>query len=623
MNGYFGEDMLVEAGLVALCVALAGLFSPVSSGFNLRLVRLGSKVTALLLLASFLALVAAHVQSDFAFQNVYQNSHTDKPLFYKIAGVWGNHEGSILLWTLIAALYGAALAFKAGKQNALLMLRALGVQALLVAGFCGYVFFVSNPFIHLVPAPTQGLGLNPLLQDPALAIHPPVLYAGYVGFSIVFSLAIAALLTRIEGKETFALLRRWLLAPWALLTCGIALGSWWAYYELGWGGWWFWDPVENASFIPWLSGTALLHAVIVAEKRGNLKAWTMLLALLTFTFCLSGTFLVRSGIITSVHAFALDPTRGIYILALIGLVAGGGLLVFALRAHDLNPENEFAPLSRETLISLNTVFMFAGCLTVLVGTLYPLLAQLLAGLELSVGAPYYEDSFVPLMMPLMVLMGLSPTLAWNKDELKRLAPSLQHAGLITLALLLLVWFADNERAFRFYLGLAFVAWIGATTILQALRAKKISPMTLAHLGFAITLMGMVVESHLSHDRIMQMRIGEDLRLDDRVFHFENITRVEGPNYTAERAKFTLNNGMVMYPERRFYPLAQKILSDVAINTNGFRDIYLVLGEAQKDDDGNMLGWSVHAHVNMLAPWIWLGCLVMAAGGLLRLFRKNT
>ena len=528
----------------------------------------------------------------------------------------------MILWTLVASFFGAILAIVRTHLSRGMMMCILATQSLLVSGFLAFIVFTSNPFAKLFPAPTQGLGLNPLLQDPALAFHPPMLYLGYVGFSLAFSFAVAALLNGEVTREWARALRPFVLIAWCALTIGIAMGSWWAYYELGWGGWWFWDPVENASFIPWLSGTALLHSLITVEKRGTLKTWTVLLALITFIFSMIGTFLVRSGIITSVHSFALDPERGVFVLLLIGVSACIGLLLFAMRGHLFTAENTFAPLSRESFLVLNNLFLITAAATVLLGTLYPLILELITQEQISVGPPYFEASFTPLMMPLIVLMGIAPFIAWQQDMLQRMLPQLKITALVTLAVVILALAYDHEQALRFYLGIAFAAWLLCATLLGFRKNKKHAAMSLAHGGLAIALLGMVVSSHLSSEAIGLLKPGGDLKLGAINFHFEKLERVNGPNYIAERANFLVTNAQgiitTLAPERRFYPVGEKLISDVAIYTNGFSDLYLVLGEVQKNADDSIKGWTVRATSHPLIPWIWFGCLIMALGGVLAL-----
>ncbi|MBI3419437.1 MAG: heme lyase CcmF/NrfE family subunit [Proteobacteria bacterium] len=627
MLALLGDDLLCVAGLLALLAGLGGWAAPsFKKPLPFRLLRAALLGVFLLMLSAFAVLILAYMRSDFSVMSVYQNSHTAKPLFYKIAAAWGGHEGSMILWTLIASLFGAVLALRPAL-SAGFTARALSVQALMIAAFIAFIFFTSDPFTLLVPTPTEGLGLNPILQDPALAMHPPILYLGYVGFSLAFSFAVAGLLEAKIDPAWATALRGYALFAWAALTIGIALGSWWAYYELGWGGWWFWDPVENASFIPWLSATALVHALVVLEKRGSLKAWAALLALLTFTLSLCGTFLVRSGAITSVHAFALDPARGIFILLLIGLAAGGGLLIFGLRAPKLFAEGVFAPVSRESLLTLNSLFFFTGCMTVLIGTVYPLALELLAGISISVGAPYFRQSFVPLMVPAVVLMGLGPYALWKKDSLRALFPRLQTAFLLTLALLLGTFLFFHTREMRFYLGITLAGWVFFATLHEAwLRRQQTGKiprrgwgMMLAHLGFAVTLSGMVVSSHFSQESLALLKPGGALKLDGLTVRFEELERLPGPNYLSDRAEMRVSDGQstvaLMHPERRYYPVAQRVISQVAIHTNGFSNIYVVLGEPQ-NDQGRVKGWTVRASIHPLAPWIWFGCVMMAAGGLL-------
>lgn len=623
--GAIGEDCLVLAGLVALCSFLTGLQN---NDRAQRMTRLGSLVIFPLCLFSFFCLVSAYVQSDFSLLNVYQNSHTAKPLLYKITGAWGNHEGSMLLWLTIAALFGFLFALKPPALPAPFAARVLATQNALVFLFFCFIFFTSNPFVSLFPVPLQGLGLNPLLQDPALSFHPPMLYCGYVGFSLSFSFAVAGLLTAQINHDWARALRPWALAAWVALTLGIALGSWWAYYELGWGGWWFWDPVENASLIPWLSGTALIHSLISMEKRHTLKVWTVLLALITFTLALVGTFLVRSGIITSVHAFALDPQRGLFILLLIMLVGGAGLALFALKAGAINDEKNMRPISRESLLVLNNLFLVSACATVLLGTLYPLIVELMGGAPLSVGPPYYEATFTPLMIPLVLLMGLAPFIAWGDDRITRLWPHLKIPALLTLGSSVMIFMIFSAQELRFYLGMLLALWLATTTahdVWQKRRALhlKSCAMHMAHMGLAVFLFGAVATSHVSTEALDLLKVGDRMQMGTISLSFEKIERVEGPNYLADRATFKAasRDGLlaILNPERRFYPESGKLLSEVAIHSNGFADIYLVLGEAQQDDKGALQGWNVRAYYRPLAPWIWVGCLLMGCGGLMAIF----
>ena len=622
-----GQDILFITMLLAISTAWCGFASKIENGLLHRMARIGSIVSFGGIFLAFLLLIYAFVISDFSVLTVYQNSHTAKPLIYKITGVWGNHEGSMILWTLVASFFGAILAAVKTSLQPTMVVRILATQALMVSGFLAFIVFTSNPFFELFPTPPEGLGLNPLLQDPALAFHPPMLYVGYVGFSLAFSFAIAALLTGQVTREWAQSLRPFVMVAWCALTVGIAMGSWWAYYELGWGGWWFWDPVENASFIPWLSGTALLHSLIVVEKRGTLKTWTVLLALITFTFSMIGTFLVRSGIITSVHTFALDPERGVFVLLLIGVSSGIGLLLFAMRGHLFTTENNFAPISRESLLVLNNLFLVTAAATVLLGTLYPLILELITGEQISVGPPYFEASFTPLMMPLVVLMGFAPFIAWHEDAMKRLWPRLNICILLTIAVTVLSMAITDEHALRLYLGIAFATWLLSATLMGWSHNKKQSlAMTLAHCGLAIAICGMVVTSHCSVEAIDLLKPNQDMKLGRLTLHFEKMESVTGPNYIAERAtiKATDDKGIfaTLYPERRFYPVGEKLLSEVAIHTNGLSDLYVVLGDVQKNPDNSIKGWTVRATTHPLIPWIWIGCLIMALGGAIALIQMR-
>lgn len=628
MFASFGQDTLLLALLLAFVTSITGFFAyGDKTHYMLRATRLLSITVFLFISAAFITLILAYVHSDFSLVNVYQNSHTDKPLFYKIAGAWGNHEGSMLLWTWVAAFFSALLATFGLTLGPRFFARVLSIQSLLITGFLAFVYFTSNPFAEMIIPEEQGLGLNPLLQDPALALHPPMLYLGYVGTSLAFSFAVAGLFENSISRAWAAALRPWVLAAWSALTCGIALGSWWAYYELGWGGWWFWDPVENASFIPWLSATALLHTLIVVEKRGTMKNWAALLALITFTLSLIGTFLVRSGVITSVHAFALDPARGVFVLLLIGLTAGLGLLLYAIKAHTIDEESHFAPLSRETLLVLNNIFLVSAAATVLLGTLYPLILEAITGEKISVGAPYFEATFTPLMMPLVALMGLAPFMAWQKDSAARLLPSLRHTFLFSLAASGVLLFAIHDQALRFYVGLGLAFWLFVTSLMGLVRAQgKNMPMSLSHLGVAICLFGMVATSHLAAEKAVLVKQGDTLAIKDYVLTLREVVRGKGPNYLFERAIIDVSAGGkphgVLEPERRLYPESQKLLSEVAIQSNGLSDLYLVFGNPQKDENDAVKGWSLRAAHYPLAPWIWLGCLVMACGGIAGMMQRK-
>jgi cytochrome c-type biogenesis protein CcmF len=581
---------------------------------------------------AFLSLMNAYVTSDFSVFNVASNSHSAKPMLYKIAGVWGNHEGSLVLWVLILATFGGAIVLFGGNLPPALRARVLSVQALIAVGFLSFSLFTSNPFERVFPAPLDGNGLNPLLQDPGLAFHPPFLYLGYVGFSVAFAFAIAAL---IEGRVDAAWarwVRPWTLIAWSFLTIGIALGSWWAYYELGWGGWWYWDPVENASFMPWLAGTALLHSAIVCEKRDALKAWTVLLAIVAFSLSLLGTFLVRSGVLTSVHAFATDPARGVFILGFLIFVVGGSLTLFAVRAPLLKAGGLFAPVSREGGIVLNNLLFSAAAATVLLGTLYPLFIDALGAGKVSVGPPYFNTVFIPLMAPLIVLAGIAPMLAWKRADLTGVIARIKIVAAVTvLVLLWSVYRAWGNAVFGAF-GIGLSAWLASSVLFDwvvRIRLFRVSAldslqrairipraaygMSLAHFGVALLVAGVTASSAWRTEAIQVMRQGETISVAGFEFLFHGVVRAEGPNYTADRGHFTVTRagGLVaeLWPENRFYPVQQQPTTEAAIHTTWLSDLYVVVG----DPDGQG-GWSTRVYYNPLVPWIWLGAMVMALGG---------
>ena len=588
-----------------------------------------------LVATAFLALTWAYLVSDFSVVNVAENSHTAKPLLYKLTGVWGNHEGSLLLWMLILTLFGAAVALFGGNLPPSLRARVLAVQALIGVGFLLFILLTSNAFTRLAPAPLEGRGLNPLLQDPGLAFHPPFLYLGYVGFSMAFSFAIAAL---IEGRVDPAWarwVRPWTLAAWCFLTIGIALGSWWAYYELGWGGWWFWDPVENASFMPWLAGTALLHCAIVVEKRDALKAWTILLAILTFALSLLGTFLVRSGVLTSVHAFATDPARGVFILAFLILVVGGALALFAARAPALRGAALFAPISREGALVLNNLLLTTACATVLLGTMYPLFLDALTGEKVSVGPPYFNATFGPLMVPLIAAMAVGPLLPWKRADaigaLARLKAAFAVAAIVVLAVV-----AVSGGPVLAALGLGLAAWLiaGAAAELAERvrlfragaaeswrRARRLPRsaygMSLAHGGLGLVIMGIVASSAWEVERLRIMRAGDTVALAGYEVAFMGTRHVAGPNYSAVRGTYEVRrDGRLvarMEPETRDYPTPPMQTSEAAIRPTPVADLYVAIG-----DPGPAGGWATRLYHKPLVHWIWFGTLVMAAGGMVSL-----
>jgi len=593
-------------------------------------------LTGLLLVGlSMAALVYAYVTSDFSLLNVYQNSHSDKPLLYKLTGAWSNHEGSMLLWVFTLAVCAAAVALFSGNLPPVLQARVLAVQGMIGSGFLLFILFTSNPFARNFPVPLNGRGLNPVLQDPGLAFHPPFLYLGYVGFSVAFAFAVAAL---IEGKVDAAWarwVRPWTLASWCALTIGIAMGSWWAYYTLGWGGWWFWDPVENASFMPWLLGTALIHSSIVVEKRDTLKAWTVLLAILTFSLSLVGTFLVRSGVLTSVHAFATDPARGMFILLLLIVAIGGSLVLFAIRAPALRGGGLFAPLSREGSLVLNNLLLSCGCATVFLGTLYPLFLDAVGGPKLSVGFPFFNATFTPLMVPLVIAVGVGPMLAWKRGDLwgalQRLWVAYITTGLVILTMLTIT----QGGPILAILGLGLSTWLFTAVLIelaerirlfriplgQSLRRTIQLPrsaygMTLAHLGLAVSVAGFAA-SAFDQEAIEVLRPGGSMPLAGYTIQLERVERRSGANFTADEAviRVTDRGNFVaeLRPQRKFFPVQQQTTADTAIRTNFLADLYVALGDA--DGAGN---WTIRAYWKPLVPWIWIGAVIMAFGGVVSL-----
>ena len=634
--------MVVELGHFALLAALAAaLFQTVvpMAGASLRWrawMDAGSTAALSLLLLcalSFAALTYAFVTSDFSVELVARNSHSAKPLLYKFAGVWGNHEGSLLLWVLMLALFGGLIALFGRSLSPGLKARILAVQGSIASAFLALMLFTSNPFARVEAAPFDGNDLNPLLQDPGLAFHPPFLYLGYVGLSVSFSFAAAAL---IEGKVDAAWarwVRPWTLASWMFLTIGIALGSWWAYYELGWGGWWFWDPVENASFMPWLIATALLHSAIVAEKRECLKSWTILLALLAFAFSLAGTFLVRSGIITSVHAFASDPERGVFILAILGAFCGGGLALYALRAGSLSPSGAFGTVSRESALIFNNVLLVVAAMIVFAGTFWPLAAEVLFDRTLSVGRPYFDQAFTPIAVAAAALLPLGSTLPWKRGSAEASLRRMRGALALALACGALAWSLQTGGRMLAPIGLALSAWVvaGAAVDLwtsagiwrrgfKPARIRRISGAqwgkAAAHAGFGIAIAGVSAITAWEVEDIRKARPGEAFAIGGYQILFGGVEVQSGPNYRATVGTFEFErNGQpvaILRPERRLYPVAGMRTTEAAIDRGVLRDLYVVLGEADGD------GWTVRTYVKPLANWIWFGAAVMAAGGLLSL-----
>jgi cytochrome c-type biogenesis protein CcmF len=637
--------MTVELGHFALVLALAvacwQMLVPlygawVGNSVLMQQGRMAAVTQCALIALSFVALTHAYLVSDFSVLNVVENSHSAKPLIYKISGVWGNHEGSMLLWVLILSLFGAAVAVFGSHLPASLRARVLSVQGSIGVAFLLFILFASNPFLRLANPPIQGNGLNPILQDPALAFHPPFLYAGYVGLSISFSFAVAALL---EGKVDAAWarwVRPWTLLSWAMLTIGIAMGSWWAYYELGWGGFWFWDPVENASFMPWLISTALLHSAIVVEKRGALKIWTILLSILAFSLSLVGTFLVRSGVLTSVHAFAVDPERGLYILMILGVFIGGSLTLFAVRAPSLKVGGLFAPISREGGLVLNNLLLCTACAAVFIGTLYPLALESITGDKISVGPPYFNLTFGPLILPLLLVMPIGPLLTWKRANIasvsKRILWPLGLALFAGLAVLVATqrgpWLAPVAvgigawAIFGSLRDLALRTNFGSVPFATAFARFRGLPTsaygsTLAHAGLGLVVIGVVILSVWKEEHILTMRPGEKIEAGGYTVTYKGDEPLRGANYDGIKGRFTVAIGerdvASIVSEKRVFKPSNQPTTEVGLVQGFFGDLYVVMG----DDAGNGAR-NMRVSYNPLATWIWLGAAIMFAGGFLSL-----
>ncbi|MEO1563519.1 MAG: heme lyase CcmF/NrfE family subunit [Pseudomonadota bacterium] len=628
---------------LALMVALVQSILPIlgasrGDALLMRSAATTSVVQAGLISLAFAALVQAFVTSDFSILNVVQNSHSAKPMIFKISASWGSHEGSLLLWVLILAIFGAAVSLFGGNLPDGLKARTLSVQAWITVGFLSFMLFTSHPFERVEQIPVDGTDLNPLLQDIGLALHPPLLYVGYVGFSIVFSFAVAAL---IEGRVDPAWarwVRPWTLAAWVSLTGGIALGSWWAYYELGWGGWWFWDPVENVSFMPWLLGTALLHSAIVTEKRDTFKSWTILLAILTFSLSLFGTFIVRSGLLTSVHAFAVDPERGMYILGLLAVSICGALGLFAWRAPQMEPGGIFAPISRETGLMVNNLLLATATATVLLGTIYPLLLEAVNGEKISVGPPYYAATFVPLMIPLVLAMGLGPHLSWKRADLKGALQRVRWSIGISLAVVVAILWWDYRGPVMAAVGIGLAVWLLLGTLADfanrirlwdmprqvldrtARLPRSVIGMTLAHTGLAVAILGFTGSSLWKTEDVRFVQAGDVVTLQGYDVTFEGVREYQGPNFVARQGLLRVeNDGEVLEtltPERRFYPVAQTSTTESAIRQTLVGDLYASIVEPQGETAEGV--WTLRLLYEPLINCIWIGSVMLVLGGLISL-----
>ncbi len=632
--------MIPELGhfamVMALCMALIQALFPLAGvRFNrpawMALASPAARLQCLFLVLAFAALTYAFITHDFSVTYVAQNSNSALPLPYRISAVWGAHEGSLLLWVLILSFWTIAVTYFSRNLPPVLLARIIAVMGLISIGFLLFTLATSNPFERLATPPMDGADLNPLLQDPGLIIHPPMLYMGYVGFSVAFAFAIAALLGGHLDSAWARWSRPWTVMAWVFLTSGIALGSWWAYYELGWGGWWFWDPVENASFMPWLIGTALIHSLAATEKRDVFKNWTVLLAITAFSLSLLGTFLVRSGVITSVHAFATDPARGIFILVLLGIVIGGSLLLYAMRAPGNFRSSPFSLLSRETFLLINSAILSVAMAAVLLGTLYPLVIDALGMGKLSVGAPYFNFVFVPLMVPLAFVIGVGALARWRADEWQRLWHSIKYVLLASLVIGVLIAVSLSGSAlFQVALGLVLAFWIIGSTLnllYERIRLQKnrlvallnqpraFYGMTLAHIGFAVTIIGITLSSHFSTDLDKRMAPGDSLSLAGYRFVLDNYHSIPGPNYNATEARMRVYKGDQFVREirsqKRIYTVREMPMTEAGIDAGLFRDLYISMGEPLGDGS-----WSMRIYHKPFVRWIWLGAIFMALGGIL-------
>ena len=637
--------MIAEIGLAALWLAAALAALQLLAGFAgaraadgkaelAALARPAATLQAVLCAVAFLALLYVFAITDLSVRLVAVNSHSMKPFIFKLSGAWGNHEGSMLLWVTVMAMAGGLIALIERRLPERTMMATLCAQAFVGLGFYAFLLLSSNPFERLAEVPAEGNGLNPLLQDIGLAFHPPTLYIGYVGLSVAFSFAVAALLTRNVTPEFARVMRPWVLGAWIFLTIGITAGSYWAYYELGWGGFWFWDPVENASFMPWLFATALLHSAIVVEKRESLKAWTILLAILGFGFSLMGTFIVRSGLITSVHAFASDPERGVFILAIFAVFVGGALTLFALRGAALEAKGVFALVSRESALVLNNVLLAVASFVVFVGTMWPLVSELAFGRVLSVGAPFFNAAFTPFMVALAVVLPIGATLPWKRGNLGKAVRNLWGAALLAIALGALIWTLQTGRSMLAPVGAALAIWLILGTLVDlwmrggrgsiASRLRRILRLpradwgkAMAHGGLGITIFAVSAVLGWATEDIRVAQIGESFEHNGYTITLTDVQRVQGPNYVSSTGYVDIYRGDTLVtqlePEKRIYPAAGMPTTEAAIDYGFTRDLYLALGDPQ---DGG--GWALRTYVKPFANWHWGGAIIMALGGLISL-----
>lgn len=632
--------MIPEIGNFALIVALflsliQGVLPIVGAARNDSVMMGTARTLAvgqmIIVMVAFGCLVQSFVGNDFSVLYVAEHSNSQLPIQYRISAIWGGHEGSLLLWTFILTLWTVAVASFSRHLPQEMVARVIGVMGLVSTGFLLFMLLTSNPFDRMFPAAMDGRDLNPLLQDPGLVIHPPMLYMGYVGFSVAFAFALSALLGGKLDSTWARWSRPWTTIAWVFMTIGIALGSWWAYYELGWGGWWFWDPVENASFMPWLVGTALIHSLAVTEKRGAFKSWTVLLAIAAFSLSLLGTFLVRSGVLSSVHAFATDPKRGIFILSFLVVVIGSSLLLFAWRAPKIGLGGKFDLISRESMLLTNNVLLSVASASVFLGTLYPLFMDALGFGKLSVGPPYFNTVFVPLMVPLVVMMGLGPIARWKQASMPDIWVRVRWALGASMVIALLLPLVLGKWTPLIALGFLLAAWVITTTLLdlrkriegsgsfwQRLKipARSYYGMLLAHLGIAVFIIGVTMVKGYETERDVRMDVGDTVEAGGYVFRFDGVSDQQGPNYVASEGRVSVSkDGKLiteLHPEKRVYNASGMPMTEAAIRTGLFRDLYVSLGEPIPGTDA----WAVRVYIKPFVDWIWAGCLLMALGGIM-------
>jgi len=628
--GHFALSLALVVAIVQFILPTIGIKQGYANWISLA--RPAAITQFMLVALSFACLTYAFITSDFSVKLVAVHSNSRLPLLYKVSGVWGSHEGSLLLWALLLALWTLAVALFSSSMPKQIQAQVLAVMGMISIGFLMFMLLTSNPFERLYPIPLEGRDLNPLLQDFGLAIHPPMLYMGYVGFSVAFAFAIAAMIGGRLDSSWARWSRPWTNVAWLFLTIGIALGSWWAYYELGWGGWWFWDPVENASFMPWLVGTALMHSLAATEKRGVFKAWTVLLAVFTFSLSLLGTFLVRSGVITSVHSFAADPGRGLFILGFLVVVVGGSLALYAWRAPQIRSHVRFEIISRETGLLLNNILLVVAACSVLLGTLYPLILDALGLGKISVGPPYFDNVFVPLTIPIALVVGLAAYVRWKRDTLARIAPKLIIPFVLSLAIGFISPLLQSHYSVSAALGVAVGAWTILTSLgliydrlkkSSGFRAFSSAPlgfygMILGHIGLGMFVIGITLTSAYSIEKDIRMETGDTFDVAGYTFAFSGVKNVQGPNYVAQQAKIEVSMGgkaiAVLSPQKRTY-FSGSPMTEASIDAGFFRDLYVALGEPLGDSGA----WAVRIYHKPLIRWIWLGALIMAFGGLLAAF----